>query len=350
MTRLIDESQYTTKRRLIDLSGFLTGQVYEWQKEFRERKQRVPQLYAEEVNAAVANIVAYPHIGGKKGALMLAYHHVEYIGQRCYDLVKRQLRVILLEELKQRRLLRQPAAWPKLQAKYFGEIWCADFTEVKLYGQILYVAIVLDCYSCYYLGYSVSTTADVHLVEQALIMALENNQRALPERYLVNDQGSQYKAEIYRQLLTKYQLKQKFIPPGTPWNNGEAEVGMKDIQALFYCALAQTPRGPEQEIVGQARAMAEKIFKELNEDIPRLKLKGVTPKDVKDNEAEAKRKSVEEFAAERKAARPQKTRVYNLTALIRNTLYLNARTNRWLKNIISLLNNQHDQIVPEAVG
>jgi hypothetical protein len=88
----------------------------------------------------------------------------------------------------------------------------------------------------------------------------------------------------------------------------------------------------------------------LPDHIFRMKLKGVTPKDVKDNEAEAKRKSVEEFAAERKAARPQKTRVYNLTALIRNTLYLNARTNRWLKNIISLLNNQHDQIVPEAVG
>ena len=350
LSLLIDESQYTTKERIIELSGFLTNHVYVWQKEIRERKQRLPELYAEEVNAAINNILSYPHMGGKKGAIMLAYHQIEYIGQRCYDFVKKQLRMIVFAEIKRRNLEREKASWPKQTAQVYGEIWCADFTHVELYGQVIYIAIVLDCYSCYYLGYSVSATADVNLVETAFQMAAKTSQGVLPERYLINDQGSQYKAELYRELLKSYNIEQKFIPKGTPWNNGEAEVGMKDIQSLFYRQLAQTPRDHRQPIVRQAQAMAVGIFKELNEDIPRIKLEGVTPKDVKDNQAQPKRQNIEKFKQERKDNRKNKTRIENISQHIRQNLEFDKRSDRWLKNIGNLINHQYHLIIPEAVG
>jgi len=350
LTLLIDESRYTAKERIIELSGFLTNHVYVWQKEIRERKQRMPEFYLEEVNAAIDNILAYPHMGGKKGAMMLAYHQIEYIGQRCYDFVKKQVRMIIFAEIKRRNLQREKVSWPKQSAQYYGEIWCADFTHILLYGQVIYIAIVLDCYSCYYLGYSVSATADVNLVEAAFQMAMKNCQGVLPERYLVNDQGSQYKAAIYQELLKKYEIKQKFIPKGTPWNNGEAEVGMKDIQALFYRQFAQTPRDHGQPIVSQAQAMADKIFKDLNEYIPRLKLDGVTAKDVKDNQTQPQKESIKKFVEERKQKRESKSRLENLNQHIRQNLELEKKSARWLKNSVNLINHQYELIIPEGVG
>ncbi len=282
--------------------------------------------------------------------MMLAYHQIDYIGQRCYDFVKKQVRMVIFAELNRRNLLREKVRWPKRTALYYGEIWCADFTQVILYGQVIYIAIVLDCYSCYYLGYSVSATADVNLVEAAFRMTMKTCQGVLPERYLINDQGSQYKATIYQKLLRKYDIEQKFIPKGTPWNNGEAEVGMKDIQALFYQQLAQTHRDYRQPIVRQAQAIAEKIFKELNEDIPRLKLDGVTPRDVKDNQAQPKRQSINKFVEERKQKRESKSRIEKLSQHIRQNLDLDKSSDRWLKNIGNLINKQYHLIKPEGVG
>jgi hypothetical protein len=110
----------------------LSSQVYVWDRDIRERKQRPRNIYVEEVDAALDNILDYPHMGGKKGALMLAYHQIEYIGQRSYDFLKRQLKQIVLAEIKQRQLLKEPIGWVKDKANAYGEIWCADFTEVQV--------------------------------------------------------------------------------------------------------------------------------------------------------------------------------------------------------------------------
>ena len=282
--------------------------------------------------------------------MMLIYHRIEYIGQRAYDFVKKQLRLMIFAEIKRRNLLRPKVTWPKLTAQYYGEIWCADFTHVELYGQVIYIAIVLDCHSCYYLGYSVSATADVDLVKAAFLKAVASCQGALPERYLVNDRGNQYKAELYRQLLKGFEIEQKFIPNGTPWNNGEAEVGMKDIKALFYRELARTPRKPGESIVSQAQALVEKIFKELNEIIPRPKLEGVTPRDVVAKQTEAKIQENERFIEERRQQRRAKTRIDDAASHIRSRLEPQKWSDRHLKNLGNLLTHNYHLIVPEAAG
>jgi len=351
MNRLTQQAVYTTKGKIIEISEFVSSRLYVWQKEIVERKKRAPQVYAEEVDAALNNIVAYPYMGGKKGALMLAYQQLEYIGQRSYDFVKKLVKVIIYAEIKHRNLERTKPQWTKIVAKSYGEIWCADFTHVELYGRIIYIAVVLDDYSHYYLGYNVSAAADFQLVDGAFKMALETCQGVLPEICMVNDRGSQYKAELYKEHVKKYGIDQIFIPKGTPWNNGEAEVGMKDIQALIYQSLSHTRRKRGQDIVEVAQEMAQEVFKELNDKIPRLKLAGVTPADVVEKRAEAKRASTQAFIGERIAHRPKKKRIDDLNQYINQKLDLNKWSDRSLKNLVYLINRKYKLIVPaKGVG
>ena len=340
----------TSKGQLIELSGFLSSRTYIWQHEIRERKKRLPQVYAEEVDAAVNNIISYPHMGGKKGALILSYHQIEYIGQRCYDFVKKQLKETLFEEIKLRRLEREKVEWPKPVAESYGQIWCADFTHVECYGQIIYIAVLLDDYSHYYLGYSLSNTADAALVDDAFRMALGRCQGALPEVCMINDRGSQYKADIYRAHVGDYGIEQIFIPKGTPWNNGEAEVGMKDIKALFYQRLAHTPKRRGHDNVELAGGMAQEFFKELNDSIPRPKLSGVTPADIVAGKAEVKRIRTQTFVEKRRAERATKTVVENVKQHIHKKLYLDQWSDRSVKNLAYLLTRRYNLIVPQKVS
>jgi len=349
VNRLAQQATYTRKGHIIDISGFLSSRIYVWQRGIRERVKRVRRLYEEEVNAALHNIICYPHMGGRKGALMIAYHQLEYIGQRCYDGIKKVLKLILCAEIKDRNLDRENVEWPKPSAGQYGDIWCSDFTHVELYGQVMYIAVVLDDYSHYYLGYSVSDCADASLVDDAFSMALETCGGILPEICMINDRGSQYKAELYKARVGHYGIKQVFIPPGTPWNNGEAEVGMKDIKALVYHRLSHTPRERGQDIVEIARGIVHEVFKELNEIIPRPKLAGVTPADVVERRADKKRAAMEAFVEERKAARPSKKRVDNLSQHIKTLLNIDTWTDRSLKNLVHLMNHKYHLVVPQKV-
>ena len=289
-------------------------------------------------------------MGGKKGALMLSYHQIEYIGQRCYDFVKKQLKETLFEEIKLRRLERKKVTWPKPDARSYGEIWCADFMHVECYGQIIYIAVLLDDYSHYYLGYALSDTADAALVDGAFRMALGRCHGMLPEVCMINDRGSQYKAALYRAHVAEYGIEQIFIPKGTPWNNGEAEVGMKDIKALFYQRLAQTPKRRGQVNVALVAGMAREIFKELNDSIPRPKLSGVTPADIVAGKAGVKRIRTQAFVEKRRSARATKTVVENLKQHIQKKLYLDQWSDRSVKNLAYLLTRRYNLIVPQKVS
>jgi len=346
LERLLDKTVYSSKGRIVYLSGVLSSQIYVWQRKIRDRKQRKPQIYAEEVDAALENIESYPHMGGKKGAAMLTYHQLEYIGQRCYDWLKYRFKQILFTEIQRRDLLRPKSKWVKDIAQYFGEIWCADFTHVFIMGYTIYIAVVLDDFSHFYLGYNVSLWEDVALVDGAFQMALQCCRGVLPERYMVNDRGSQYKAKLYRNQVEKYGIEQMFVPRRSPWYNGEAEVGMKDIQALFYRRLSPITIDKDLDIVIYAKEIADEIFKELNERIPRLKLKGVTPKDIVTQQAETKRSQIKAFVQERISDRKNKIPIDNIDHHMINKLNIEKWDDKYLKNMFHLLNYQYHKIKP----
>jgi putative transposase len=100
--------------------------------------------------------------------------------------------------------------------------WVSDITFVPTRQGYLYLAIVLDLYSRAIVGWSMSARINGQLVLDALEMAIE--QRGMPRNVLVHsDQGSQYTAGLYQQMLAKYSMQCSMSRKGNCHDNAVAE-------------------------------------------------------------------------------------------------------------------------------
>ena len=103
-----------------------------------------------------------------------------------------------------------------------NQVWCGDITYVRVAGQWVYVAVVLDLYARRVVGWKVSASPDTTLVTQALGRAVETRQ---PEGGLLfhSDQGVQYRSRRYQQYLKRHQISQSMSRKGNCWDNAPME-------------------------------------------------------------------------------------------------------------------------------
>jgi len=87
-----------------------------------------------------------------------------------------------------------------------NERWIADFTYLWTREGWLYVAVVIDLYSRYAVGWSMSAAMTSQLVSDALMMALWR--RGKPKGLLHHsDQGSQYTSENFQNHLKAHGIE-----------------------------------------------------------------------------------------------------------------------------------------------
>lgn len=100
--------------------------------------------------------------------------------------------------------------------------WVADFTYLWTAEGWLYVAVVLDLYSRYAVGWSMQTQMSAELVTNALMMAIW---RRGPKEALVHhsDQGSQYTSEQFQDLLAQHGIVCSMSRRGDCWDNAAME-------------------------------------------------------------------------------------------------------------------------------
>ena len=100
--------------------------------------------------------------------------------------------------------------------------WVADFTYLWTGEGWLYVAVVLDLYSRYAVGWSMQTQMTAELVTNALMMAIW---RRGPKEALVHhsDQGSQYTSEQFQDLLAQHGIICSMSRRGDCWDNAAME-------------------------------------------------------------------------------------------------------------------------------
>lgn len=81
-----------------------------------------------------------------------------------------------------------------------NERWVGDTTELRIPNGKLFLAVILDLYSRFVVGWAISAINDRHLTIKALDMALR---RRCPEVGLLHhsDQGSTYASEDYQDVL-----------------------------------------------------------------------------------------------------------------------------------------------------
>jgi putative transposase len=110
----------------------------------------------------------------------------------------------------------------RFEAAAPNERWIADFTYLWTREGWLYVAVVIDLYSRYAVGWSMSATMTSQLVSDALMMALWR--RGKPKGLLHHsDQGSQYTSEDFQNHLKAHGIECSMSRRGNCWDNAAME-------------------------------------------------------------------------------------------------------------------------------
>ena len=106
------------------------------------------------------------------------------------------------------------------------QVWVADITYIRLREGFVYLAVVMDVYTRGIRGWALSRFLDHGLALEALEMALE---KGVPEIHH-SDQGVQYAAKEYVELLEKRKVKISMARRGRPDENGYAERLIRTIK------------------------------------------------------------------------------------------------------------------------
>ncbi|MFD0034155.1 IS3 family transposase [Streptomyces sp. NPDC127172] len=105
--------------------------------------------------------------------------------------------------------------------------WVADFTHVKIWSGIVYVAFVVDTFSRRIVGWSAATSKETRLVLDALDMALWQRDRdEHPHqrgKLIHHSDAGEYTSREYRTLIRELSLRQSMGRTGSCCDNAAAE-------------------------------------------------------------------------------------------------------------------------------
>ena len=113
-----------------------------------------------------------------------------------------------------------------LEICYPDQVWVSDVTYIRLQQDFVYLAIIMDVYTRVIRGWHLSRSLDQALTLTALRRALVDHAPAIHH----SDQGVQYAAHEYIDLLADYQVQISMADQGEAWQNGYAERLMRTIK------------------------------------------------------------------------------------------------------------------------
>jgi putative transposase len=109
------------------------------------------------------------------------------------------------------------------------QLWVADITYIRLRGEFVFLAVVLDAYSRKVIGWELGRTLETRLPLAALETALASRK---PQPGLVHhsDRGTQYASNEYVSRLEACGAHLSMSRPGRPWENGKCESFMNTLK------------------------------------------------------------------------------------------------------------------------
>ena len=142
----------------------------------------------------------------------------------------------------------------RLEVSGVNQLWVADITYIRLQGEFVYLAVILDAFSRKVVGWELARTLTGDLTKTALQRALAARQ---PTAGLVHhsDRGVQYASQEYIKLLQQHKIVSSMSRPANPYDNASCESFMKtlkreEIYASEYRDLEQLQQHLEEFIDG----------------------------------------------------------------------------------------------------
>ena len=106
------------------------------------------------------------------------------------------------------------------------QVWVGDITYIRLEQEFVYLAVLMDVFTRSIRGWHLARSMDQSLTLTALKKGLE---KGIPEIHH-SDQGVQYAAYDYVNLLKQHGVKISMAEVGQAWQNGYAERLMRTIK------------------------------------------------------------------------------------------------------------------------
>ena len=123
----------------------------------------------------------------------------------------------------------------RLRLSGINQLWVADIIDIRLKGEFVYLAVMLDAYSRKVVGWALDRTLAARLPITALA-------HALAERYPPpgvvhhSDRGVQYASEAYVTLLRTHHIIPSMSRPANPYDHTRCERVMKTLKREEICA------------------------------------------------------------------------------------------------------------------
>jgi putative transposase len=121
---------------------------------------------------------------------------------------------------------RYPNRVEGLVVEHPNQLWVADITYIKLGCEFVYLAVLMDVFTRSIRGWQLGRSLETHLTLVALKRALI---RGKPQMHH-SDQGVQYAAKEYVQVLSEHEIEISMAEVGEPTQNGYAERLMRTIK------------------------------------------------------------------------------------------------------------------------
>ena len=106
------------------------------------------------------------------------------------------------------------------------QVWVADITYIRLLKEFVYLSVIMDVFTRSIRGWHLGRNIDQELTLTALKRALGNH---IPEIHH-SDQGLQYAATAYVNLLDSHDVSISMADVGQAWQNGYAERLIRTIK------------------------------------------------------------------------------------------------------------------------
>jgi putative transposase len=109
------------------------------------------------------------------------------------------------------------------------QLWVADITYIRLQGEFVYLAVILDAFSRKVIGWALDRTLAARLAIAALQAALAAR-KPPPGVVHHSDRGIQYACGEYVSLLGRHALIPSMSRPANPYDNASCESFMKTLK------------------------------------------------------------------------------------------------------------------------
>jgi transposase InsO family protein len=127
--------------------------------------------------------------------------------------------------------------------------WAGDITYIRTTAGWRYLAVWIDLYSRRVVGWAMGATMEATLVLEALNRALGHRQIESDHLLVHTDQGSQYRAAAYRQLLENHKISCSMSAKGCCWDNAVVESFFSTLKhELGLDDAAEIVNSPQQLI------------------------------------------------------------------------------------------------------